>query len=104
MMKYDRQKLSKTITAFMVVSALGLVGAGTASATHTHSKKTGNGSCVLLAQNGAEKDVVLPFVTEGQAHPLHVLVHKGKPGGNFMIGVAGTASDPCLESGEYLND
>lgn len=81
----------------------------TASADHVHSKKVGNGSCVLLAQNGGEGLVDLPFATDTQveknrAHPLHLLVHLGQPGKNFDIGVAWTASDPCHETGNYVND
>ena len=55
-----------------------------------------------------EGDVDLPFATEEQvaahrAHPLHLLVHLGEPGTNVAIGVAGTASDPCIDSGDYVN-
>ncbi|HSH61519.1 MAG TPA: hypothetical protein VK988_18115 [Acidimicrobiales bacterium] len=95
----------------MVVGAA--VGAGAlvlsgvpAGATHVHSLQTGNGACMLLAQRGGEKDVQLPFADEQPAnrrHPLHVLVHTGEAGEHVEIGVAGTASDPCLESGDYVN-
>ena len=79
--------------------------------THTHSKATGNGSCVLLAPNGGEKGVILPNATgsETRRHPLHVNVHLGEPGagGHIQIGVAGSTSDPCYDDGnpiDYLND
>lgn len=94
--------------AVTVSSVLGI--AGPAGATHVHSKQLGNGSCVVLAQNGGEKDVVLPAATGGiglpdsRRHPLHMLVHTGRPGMNFKIGVYGTASDPCRAAGDYVND
>jgi hypothetical protein len=77
--------------------------------TPRHEGDTGNGSCVLLAQHGGEGEVELPFATDAQieahrAHPLHLLVHLGQPGTNFAIGVYGTASDPCIDSGNYVND
>ncbi len=102
-------RIRKAGVAALVVGAVGLVGTATASADHVHSKQTGNGSCVLLAQNGGEGQVDLPFATPDQvaakrAHPLHLLVHLGRPGANFPIGVAGTPSDPCFGTGDYLND
>jgi hypothetical protein len=103
MTKHRGRAAKKAVAAIFTMSMVGLFGTGTASATHTHSVKTGNGSCVLLAQNGGEKDVVLPFVTDGQAHPIHVLVHKGEPGRHITIGVYGSDSDPCKNGGGYLN-
>lgn len=87
-------------------------GAGVAAADHTHSLQTGNGACVLLAQNGGEKNVVLPIdqaqsFAESKRHPIHVLVHMGEPGagGHLTIGVKGNSTnDPCFASGNYLND
>jgi hypothetical protein len=107
MMKHNGQAVKRTIAAAFTVGTISLLGAGTASATHTHSLKTGNGSCVLLAQNGGEKDVKLPHATDfdtNRRHPLHVNVHLGEPGAgeHIEIGVAGSGSDPCL--GDYLND
>jgi hypothetical protein len=108
MMKNTQRTVTMAVAA--TIGTIGLFG-GTASATHTHSKATGNGSCVLLAQNGGEKDVTLPNATgpENRRHPLHVNVHLGEPGagGHIQIGVAGTASDPCYDDGnpiDYLND
>ena len=103
MMKHKGNKAKVSIAAALAMGTIGLFGAGTASATHTHSMETGNGSCVLLAQNGGEKDVTLPHGLE--SHPLHQNVHKGEPGagGHIEIGVAGTASDPC-SGGSYVND
>jgi len=87
------------------MSMVGLFGAGTASADHTHSMKTGNGSCVLLAQNGDEDGVVLPSVVGdvdgARSHPLHVLLGEPGDGDHINIGVKGKASDSCL--GNYLN-
>ena len=106
--KFRRVMVKGAVTAFFL-GAIGIAGAGAASADHVHSLQTGNGSCVLLAQDGGEKDVTLPFATEAQvearrAHPLHLLVHLGRPGQNFSIGVYSTAGDPCAGSGEYVND
>lgn len=98
-------------------AAVGLVLAGAAAlaapdlaqAGHVHSMQVGNGACVLLAADGGEGEVALPFATQAQidahrAHPLHLLVHLGRPGKNNAIGVYGTASDPCKATGDYLND
>jgi hypothetical protein len=111
MMKNHGHRAKVAIAAAVTVGTIGLFGAGTASATHTHSKATGNGSCVLLAQNGGEKNVILPHATgaENRRHPLHVNVHLGEPGagGHIEIGVAGMPSDPCYDGGnaiDYLND
>lgn len=107
-MNTRRTAIKRAAAAAIIVGAVSLAGAGTASAGHGHSKQVGNGGCVLLAQHGGEADVVLPFATDAQvaadrAHPLHLLVHLGRPGENFAIGVAGTASDPCIGSGDYVN-
>lgn len=108
-MKKRRTTIGHTAAAAIVIGTVSYAGAGTASADHVHSKQVGNGACVLLAQNSGEGEVDLPFATNDQvtanrAHPLHLLVHLGQPGRNFAIGVAGTASDPCNGTGEYLND
>ena len=112
MMKHNGRIAKMTLAAAFVVGAVGMFGSGTASATHTHSMKTGSGSCVLLAHNGGEKNVSLPHANgaDNRRHPLHVNVHLGEPGagGHIEIGVAGTASDPCW-AGEgvpidYLTD
>ena len=97
-----------SVTA-LIVGTVTMAGAAPAFADHVHSKQLGNGACVLLAQQGGEGQVELPFATDAQvdahrAHPLHLLVHLGQPGTNFEIGVYGTASDPCVESGAYVND
>ena len=96
--------ITKTLTAAAL--AAGLLGAspGVAAAEHTHSLEAGNGSCVLLAQNGGEGNVQLPFASgpEDRRHPLHVLVHMGEPGEHVSIGVQGAGSDPC--PGDYVND
>ena len=100
--------IRRGLVGMLVVGAAGVAGAGTARADHVHSMQVGNGACVLLAHDGGEGEVDLPFATAGQieanrAHPLHLLVHLGRAGENFAIGVYGTASDPCLESGNYVN-
>lgn len=98
----------KLISMVVTVAAVGLLGTGAASATHVHSKEVGNGWCVLLAQDGGEKNVALPHATDLQveknrAHPLHLNVHLGRPGENFHIGVYNTPTDPCFGTGNYLN-
>ncbi len=100
-------KMKRLIVAAGVVLVATTGASVTASATHIHSMEVRDGVCVLLAADGAEKLVVLPFadeLAENRRHPLHALVHLGQPGQNLKIGVYRTASDPCLASGEYLND
>ena len=79
---------------------------------HVHSVQTGNGACVVFAQSGGERYVTLPDAsfqntteptTTANPHPIHVHVHRGAAGEPLEIGVYGTATDPCLASGEYLN-
>ena len=108
-MKTRRTTIRRTAVAAIIVGTVSFTGAGAVSANHVHSKQVGNGGCVLLAQNSGEGEVDLPFATEAQvaanrAHPLHLLVHLGRPGGNFKIGVVDDESDPCKDSGDYLND
>jgi hypothetical protein len=100
------EEMKKSIVA-TGVSVAALVGvAAPVSASHVHSMLVGSGVCVLLAQDGGEKWVILPFAggAENRLHPLHVLVHLGEPGQHVEIGVYGTASDPCIETGRYVND
>ena len=99
----------RTAVGALVAGTVLAVGAATAHADHIHSVQTGSGACVLLAHDGGESEVDLPFATEAQvdadrAHPMHLLVHLGRPGQNVTIGVYGTASDPCIGTGDYLND
>lgn len=98
--------MKKLIAGTFAAASVLVVGAGTAGATHVHSMQTGNGSCVLLAQNGGEKNVQLPHATGDptRQHPLHLNVHLGEPGdgGHITIAVAGSGTDPCL-GGDYLN-
>lgn len=84
-------------------------------ATHTHVMQVGNGQCVVLAEGAGEADVALPLAvfdhnpnvtiapTANRMHPLHVLVHKGVPGTNHPMEVAGTsaAAEICDEG--YVN-
>ncbi|MFP5333597.1 MAG: hypothetical protein ACLGHX_14715 [Acidimicrobiia bacterium] len=87
-----------------------LVWAATAApalAEHTHVMLTGNGSCVILAANGWEKDVWLPPAVDGPAtrrHPIHLNVHLGQHGTRHGdIWVQGSAGDLANCEG-YLND
>jgi hypothetical protein len=104
MMKHNGHLVKKMIVVTFTVGSIGFFGAGTASADHTHSMKTGNGSCVLLAQNGGEGEVKLPHAVgdDNRLHPLHVNVHLSAPGRDGKIGVLGDGSDPC--PGDYVND
>lgn len=100
--------IRRSAAAVVIAGTVSVAGASSAGADHVHSKQVGNGACVLLAQHGGEGAVELPFATDAQvdlhrAHPLHLLVHLGKPGTNFEIGVHNTASDPCAESADYVN-
>ena len=102
--------IKRSAAAALIAGTVIAAGAATAHANHTHSLLTGNGACVLLAQNGGENEVDLPFATLDQvdahrAHPLHLLVHLGRPGVDGKIGVYRVeGSDPCYESEEYVND
>lgn len=98
--------------AFLIAGAasLGLPAAGLGN--HLHSVQTGNGACVVLAESGGERFVTLPEAsfqntteptTTANPHPLHVHVHRGAAGDPLDIGVYGTATDPCVASGDYLN-
>jgi hypothetical protein len=94
------------------VVTCGLMLPAVAQADHLHVAVLGNGSCVILAQAGHERDVVLPEAsfnntseptTTANPHPLHVHVHRGVPGTVRTIAVYGSAADPCRESGDYIN-
>lgn len=99
-------------TAFFVAVAASLALPMTAIGNHVHSVQTGNGNCVVLAQNGGERYVTLPEesfqnttepTTTANPHPIHVHVHRGAASEPLDIGVYGTATDPCAGSGEYVN-
>ena len=84
-MTIRRTAIRRTAAAAIIAGTVSIAGAGTAVADHVHSKQVGNGACVLLAQQGGEGDVDLPFASAAQieanrAHPLHLLVHLGQPG------------------------
>ena len=98
------------------VGALGvLASAGTALATHTHVKVVGNGQSVVLAENAGEEAVNLPPAvfahnpnveiapTAGRNHPLHVLVHKGVPGGSDDYFVLGSSDANAACAAGYVN-
>jgi hypothetical protein len=108
-MRIRSTTIRRASVAALIVGTVTVAGAAPAFAGHVHSMQLGNGSCVLLAQHGGEGEVELPFATDAQvdahrAHPLHLLVHLAEPGTNLAIGVYGTASDPCIDSGDYVND
>ena len=105
----QRNRMRRTTT--LVAGALlivGLVGAP-ALADHDHGMVVGNGDCVLLAGNGAEKHVDLPDAgidsnpnvrgdwsgNPDRNHPLHVFVHMGQPGADDSIHVYAPGDDGC---------
>jgi hypothetical protein len=99
-------------TALLAALAASLGLPATAAGNHLHSVETGSGACVVLAQNGGERLVSLPEAsfqntteptTTANPHPIHVHVHRGAAGDPLDIGVYGTATDPCLASGDYVN-
>ena len=113
-----RRGLVAAMTAAMLLGS-----AGVARADHTHVLILPNGSCAILAANGNEKYQILPAVLfannpnadaddaagglgnlpANRRHPLHVLVHLGVPGADGDIAVMGSAQDPCVATGNYVN-
>ena len=94
------------------IAAAALLAASVAQANHRHVHVLGNGSCVILAKQGNEPSVTLPEAsfnntteptTTANPHPLHVHVHRGQPGEAGTIAVYGSAQDPCVASGNYVN-
>jgi hypothetical protein len=106
------------VAAGMGVVAMAVMGvAGPAQADHTHAKVVGNDQCVILAQGGGEKYVVLPAAVFAnnpnvdapagnatRSHPLHVLVHLGVPGENQAIYVLGSPQANAACAAGYVND
>ena len=104
--------MRRATVLFTAAVAAALILPAGALGNHVHSVQTGNGACVVLAQSGGERYVTLPDAsfqntteptTTANPHPIHVHVHRGAAGEPLEIGVYGTATDPCLASGEYLN-
>lgn len=103
------------VLASPVAVLLLFASAGVASADHTHVKVTGSGGCVIVAGGSGEARVDLPSAvfdgnpnvdiaeTDGRTHPLHVLVHQGKPGENMGLHVLGSPAEAAACSGNYLN-
>jgi hypothetical protein len=88
-----------------VCAAAALLAPTTAGANHLHALQTGSGACVVLAQKGGERFVMLPQFEPGTVnpHPLHQFVHLGAPGDRVSIEVYGSATDPCAATGDYVN-
>ena len=106
-----------------LAALLALAGASVARADHTHVLILPNGNCAILAAEGNEKYQILPDVLfannpnadaddaagglgnlpANRRHPLHVLVHLGVPGADGDIAVMGSAQDPCVATGNYVN-
>jgi hypothetical protein len=102
----------RKLTALAVTVAAAFGVPATALGNHLHSVQTGSGACVVLAQDGGERLLSLPEAsfqntteptTTANPHPIHVHVHRGSAGEPLEIGVYGTATDPCLGSGDYVN-
>lgn len=85
-----RHLLLRHLLVASTVGASLVLAAGAAGAEHSHVRHVGqDGACVVVAANGGEDEVVLPArifelgITSdargGADHPLHVLVHKGRP-------------------------
>ena len=89
-----------------------VLGATPAAGDHTHFRVVGSGDCVLLAPDGGEKYVQLPYADEyapNRQHPLHVNVHLGQPGEVGAVYVAYgadgalTADAQRLCNGQFRN-
>jgi hypothetical protein len=102
----------RRIAIALAITAAALLAPAAAQANHLHVLLLGNGSCVILAQHGKERYVTLPQAsfkntseptTTANPHPLHVHVHRARPGEVQTIAVYGSASDPCAASGNYVN-
>lgn len=91
----------------LATGAFLLAGAAPAAADHVHFRVVGNGSCVLLAQNGSERFVALPHADAypaGRQHPLHVNVHLARPGKVQQVQVAYTAHGTLTPAAVALCD
>jgi hypothetical protein len=110
-----RHAMTRLVRALLVAGALLALIAGPAAATHSHVMVVGNGECVVLAEGAGEADVSLPLAvfdhnpnvtiapSDYRMHPLHVLVHKGIPGSNHPMEVAGTPAATLLCTAGYVN-
>lgn len=108
--------MKRLVSPFIGAGLLLVLGATPVAAGHSHVLSIGNGACVLLAANGGEEDVALPAsvfdhnpnvdvaMIADRLHPLHVLVHKGKPGEHLHLAVAGTAEADALCWAGIVND
>jgi hypothetical protein len=104
--------------AFLVLAtfAILLFAAAPVSATHSHVRVLGDGTCVILAASGHEDGVVLPdsvfannpnvdpavSYPDGRRHPLHVLVHIAANGSGHLL-VLGSPAD-LAACDRYVND
>lgn len=103
--------MRRPLTIAAAAAATLVLTAGPAAATHVHGKVLPSGQCVLLAADGAEKEVDLPNSDFGETrrHPLHDKVHLGVPGERQDIFVAigddGSYTAAAMElcGGEFLN-
>jgi hypothetical protein len=101
----------RTLAVAALLALQVVVLGGIAGADHDHARTVGGERCVVIAQAGAEQHVVLPDSVfdhnpnaelrwkgnTARSHPLHVLVHRGRPGtdryGDATMWVYGPESD-----------
>ena len=107
--------MTRILRALLVAGALLALVAGPVSANHTHVMPVGNGQCVVIAEGSGEAEVSLPLSvfdhnpnvtiapTPDRMHPLHVLVHRGVPGTNHPMEVAGMPAAAALCWAGYVN-
>lgn len=107
--------IGSAVLASPVALLLLVASAGAASAEHTHVKVAGSAGCVIVAGGSGEAGVDLPSAvfagnpnvdiaeTDGRTHPLHVLVHQGRPGENMELYVLGSPAEAAACSGNYIN-
>ena len=110
-----RTRTTRTAVVALAAGGALLVTAPPAFAGHTHVMKLGNGRCVVLAEGAGEDNVVLPASvfdnnpnadaspSLGRSHPLHVLVHLGRPGEQEKLFVYGTPDANAACAAGYVN-
>lgn len=98
-------KMKAVLVTGVLAANLGLA-VGPAAAHHTHAIEFQNGahegSCVVLARNGNEKDIVNPRWEDTRgSHPLHMNVHAGAPvdKGGLVIHARDNVADLAGETG-----
>lgn len=107
-------KIKRLVLVAALAGTFALGTAGTAAAIHTHVRVVGNGQCVVIAEDAGEERVALPLAVfahnphaeeqgPGRQHPLHVLVHQGRPGEVGRIFVFGSPQGNAACANGYVN-